>query len=97
MGDERHLIVECAALAFFWPRYADRITGSTDTMMSLFAQPDLLGVFRYVIDCLDFMKFEHDCHNWYKRSALLAGRSLSNSCFSSGIYCHKMQVEYDFE
>ena len=28
----------------------------TDTMRSFFAQPDHMGVFRYVMDCLDFMK-----------------------------------------
>ena len=30
-------------------------TGSTDTMRSFFAQPDHVGVFHYVVDCLDFM------------------------------------------
>ena len=36
-------------------RYASLFTSSTDTMRSFFAQPDHMGVFHYVIDCLDFM------------------------------------------
>ena len=32
-----------------------RFTGSADTMRSFFAQPDHIGVFHYVVDCLDFM------------------------------------------
>ena len=32
LGDERHLIFECAALASWRSRYADLFTGSTDTM-----------------------------------------------------------------
>ena len=35
-------------------RYASLFTGSTDTMRSFFAQPDHMGVFHYVVDCLDF-------------------------------------------
>ena len=56
LGDERHLIFECAALAFLRSRYADLFTGSTDTMRSFFAQPDHMRVVHYVIDCLDFIK-----------------------------------------
>ena len=56
LGDERHLIFECTALASLRSRYADLFTSSTDTMRSFFAQPDRMGVFHYVIDCLDFMK-----------------------------------------
>ena len=55
-GDERHLIFECTALASLRSRYADLFTSSTDTMRSVFAQPDRMGVFHYVIGCLDFMK-----------------------------------------
>ena len=56
LGDERHLIFECTALASLRSRYAGLFTSSTDTMRSFFAQPDRMGVFHYVIDCLDFMK-----------------------------------------
>ena len=56
LGDERHLIFECTALASLRSRYADLFTSSIDTMRSFSAQPDRMGVFHYVIDCLDFMK-----------------------------------------
>ena len=56
LGDERHFILERAALASLQSRYADLLTGSTDTMRSFFAQPVCLGIFRYVIDCLNFVK-----------------------------------------
>ena len=56
LGDERHLIFECTALASLRSRYAGLFTSSTDTMRSFFAQPDRMGVFHYVIDCLDFIK-----------------------------------------
>ena len=56
LGDERHLMFECTALASLRSRYAGLFTSSTDTMRSFFAQPDRMGVFHYVIDCLDFMK-----------------------------------------
>ncbi len=55
VGDEMHLVFECAALASLRSRYASLFTGSTDTMRSFFAQPDHVGVFHYVVDCLDFM------------------------------------------
>ena len=56
LGNERHFFSKCAALAFLRSRYADLFTGSTDTTRSFFAQPDHMGVFHYVIDCLDFVK-----------------------------------------
>ena len=56
LGDERHLIFECTALSSLRSRHADLFTSSTNTMRSIFAQPDRMGVFHYVIDCLDFMK-----------------------------------------
>ena len=55
VGDEMHLVFECVALAPLRQRYATLFTGLTDTMRSFFAQHDHLGVFHYVIDCLDFM------------------------------------------
>ena len=58
---EKHLVFECAALASLpsrraRSRYASLFTSSTDTMSSIFAQPDHIGVFHYVVDCPDFMK-----------------------------------------
>ena len=48
VGDEMYMIFECTALACLRSRYA-----STDTMKSFFAQPDRIGGFLYVVDCLD--------------------------------------------
>ncbi len=55
VGDEMHLVFECTALASLRSRYAYLSTGATDTMRSFFAQPEPMGVFHYVVDCLDFM------------------------------------------
>ena len=55
IGDEMHMVFECAALVPFRQQHADLFTPHTDTMRSFFAQQDHLGVLNYVIDCLDFM------------------------------------------
>ncbi len=55
VGDEMHLIFECTALASLRSRYASLFTDTAGTMRSFFAQPDHIGVFHYVVDCLDFM------------------------------------------
>jgi hypothetical protein len=55
IGDEKHLIFECTALAPVRQQHADLFTPRTDTMRSFFAQQDHLGVLNYVIDCLNFM------------------------------------------
>ncbi len=55
VGDERHLVFECVALAPLRVRYASLFTNDTNTMRSFFAQRDHLGVFHYVMDCLDLM------------------------------------------
>ena len=55
IGDEKHMIFECTALAPLRQKHADLFTPATDTMRSFFAQPDHLGVLNYVIDCLDCM------------------------------------------
>ena len=47
--------IECAALAGLRVRYADSFNGSSQTMLSFFAQQDHLRVFHYVIDCLKLM------------------------------------------
>ena len=41
--DERHLVFECAALASVRSKYAGLLTGSSNTMRSLYAQPDHMG------------------------------------------------------
>ena len=57
IGDEKHMLFECTALAPLRQQHADLFTPRTDTMQSFFAQQvlDHLGVFDYVIDCLNFM------------------------------------------
>ena len=52
VGDERF---ECAALASVRSKYASLVISSSDTMRSIFAQPDHMGVFKHAIDCVDFM------------------------------------------
>ena len=41
-------------------------TPCTDTMRCCSAQQDHLGVFNYVIDCVNFKKMQHHCHDWHK-------------------------------
>ena len=55
IGDEMHMVFECAALAPLRQQHADLFTPHTDTMRSFFAQQDHLGILNYVIDCLNFM------------------------------------------
>ena len=51
VGDEMHLVFECATLAPVWQRYPSLFTSDTGTIRSFSAQQDQLGVFYYVIDC----------------------------------------------
>ena len=55
IGNEMHMVFECAALAPLRRQHADLCTPHTDTMRSFFAQQDHLGVLNYVIDC-DWLK-----------------------------------------
>ena len=55
VGDEKHMIFECIALAPLRQQHADLFTPRTDTMRSFFAQQNHLGVLNYVIDCMNFM------------------------------------------
>ena len=45
VGDERHLVFECAALASLQSTYAGLLIGSSDVLRSSFAQPDHYGDF----------------------------------------------------
>ena len=49
IGDEKHMIFECAALAPLRQQHTDLFTPRTNTMRSFFAQQDHLGVLNYVI------------------------------------------------
>ena len=66
---------DCTALAFL------RRTPSTNTMRSFFAQQDHLGVLNYVIDCLDFMKIWHYCHDLAQVISLVGWLKLVKSFF----------------
>ena len=55
LGDERHLVFECGALAGLRAKCAHLFEGCGRNMRAFFAQRDYLGVFHYVIDCLNFM------------------------------------------
>ena len=55
VGDEKHIIFECTALAPLRQRHADLFTPRTVTMRSFFAQQNNLGVLSYVIDRLNFL------------------------------------------
>ena len=52
LGYERHLIFEYAGLASLRSGCADLFAHSTDTMRPFAAQPDDMGRFHYLIDCL---------------------------------------------
>ena len=54
VGDGKHMVFECTALARVRQQHADLFTCRTDTMRSFFAQQNHLGVLKYVIDCLNF-------------------------------------------
>ncbi len=92
VGDERHLVSECNALAPLRSWYAGLFMGSTDTMRSLFAQPNYMGIFHYIVDCLDFIEgqFEYDCHAWLADSCkilLLHHFSAETNFWEEPVFC----------
>ena len=50
------MIHECPVLQPLGLQYAALLTPDTDNMRSFFAQQDLMQVFKFVLDCLDFLK-----------------------------------------
>ena len=56
VADELHMILECPVLQPLRLQYAALFTPDTDTMRSFFAQQDHIQVFKFVLDCLDFLK-----------------------------------------
>ena len=56
--DELHMIHECPVLQplRIHVQYAALFTPDTDTMRSIFAQQDHIQVFKFVLNCLDFLK-----------------------------------------
>ena len=56
VADELHIIHECPVLQPLRLQYAALFTPDTNTMRSFFAQQDHMQVFKFVWDCLDFLK-----------------------------------------
>ena len=55
VADELHMIHECPVLQPLRLQYAALFTPDTNTMRSFFAQQDHMRVFKFVLDCLDFL------------------------------------------
>ena len=55
VADELHMIHECPVLQPLRLQYAALFTPDTDTLRSFFAQQDHMRVFKFVLDCLDFL------------------------------------------
>ena len=58
VGDEKHMIFECTALAPLRQQHADLVTPRTVTMRSggsFFAEQNHLWILNCLIDCLNFM------------------------------------------
>jgi len=55
LGDELHLVFECPALAGVRQEYAALFSSGITTMRGFFGQQDHIGVFKYIMQCLDFM------------------------------------------
>ena len=52
------MVFECPALHPLRQQYSSLFTSDTDTMRSFFGQKDHMQVFRFILNCLDFLK--HD-------------------------------------
>ena len=52
VGNERHALLECAALADVCDRFSDLIAGAENTLRMLLWHKDQMAVFRYVTACL---------------------------------------------
>ncbi len=55
VANEMHVVFECHALRSLRQQYAALFTPDTDTMRSFFWQDDHMQVFRFILDCLDFL------------------------------------------
>ena len=56
VADELHMVFECPALALIRQNYAELFTPATDNMRSFFAQDAHMQVFKFILDCLDFLE-----------------------------------------
>ena len=55
VADEMHVIFECHALQPVRQQYAPLFSSDTNTMRSFFGQKHHMQVFKFVLDCLDFL------------------------------------------
>ena len=55
LGDELHLVFVCPALASVRLEYAALFSSDITTMRGFFSQQDHMGVFKYIMKCLDLM------------------------------------------
>ncbi len=55
VGDEKHFIYECPFLQPVRAKYQFLFTPLSSSMLSFFSQQNRLGVFNFVLDCLDLM------------------------------------------
>ena len=53
IGDEQHFVFECPFLQPIRSQFQSLFTPHTTTMRTFFAQKDRMGVFKFVLDCLD--------------------------------------------
>ena len=75
LGDEMHLVFECASLAALRAKYADLFTSNTTTMRSFFAQSNHE---RFLL-CHRLLEYDERiviATIWHMRSDLLAGKIL---------------------
>ena len=56
VADELHMVFECPALALIREKYAGLFTPATDNMRSFFGQDAHVQVFKFILDCLDFLE-----------------------------------------
>ena len=54
IGDEKHMVFTCTALQHIRERHAGLFSASIVTMLDFMWQADLVGVAKFVMDCLDF-------------------------------------------
>ncbi len=54
IGDEKHMVFTCVALQHIRERHAGLFSASIVTMLDFMWQADLVGVAKFVMDCLDF-------------------------------------------
>lgn len=57
LGDELHVVFECAAMQPFRVKYAQLFAADITDMRTFFAQPDTWAVLDFVLACLKRLQF----------------------------------------